>query len=61
MKVCPRCGRETMREPDVLNALSRYEDYYICSDCGTEEAIHGLMGKTLPFEEWAMNKESEEK
>ena len=36
---CPRCGQYTMKYPAVKNALSRRVDVYICSQCGTEEAM----------------------
>jgi predicted RNA-binding Zn-ribbon protein involved in translation (DUF1610 family) len=36
--VCPRCGQNTM-DPEIhRNALSRYEDIYICNACGFDEA-----------------------
>ena len=37
--ICPRCGRKRMASPLTSNALSRYADIYICSQCGLEEAI----------------------
>jgi len=37
--LCPRCGLNVLREKLVQNALSRYTDVYICSDCGREEAL----------------------
>lgn len=39
MKPCPACKTNTLREPEVHNALSRRGDYYVCSDCGTREAL----------------------
>ena len=42
---CPRCGEFSMREPEVLNALSRTtrgpddECVYVCSPCGTDEGM----------------------
>ena len=36
--ICPRCGKATM-DPNGYNALSRYADVMICSDCGTAEAM----------------------
>lgn len=39
MERCPRCGERTMREPKEMNALSRFRDEYICSDCGVGEAL----------------------
>ncbi len=37
---CPRCGEPKIDEREVMNALSRRDNKtYICSDCGTEEAL----------------------
>lgn len=38
---CPACGRPTLRENEVENALSRYCSRYICNDCGMREAFEG--------------------
>jgi hypothetical protein len=40
VRVCKGC-RATLREPDVHNALSRYDHGSICSACGTQEALSG--------------------
>lgn len=45
--ICPRCGGK-MREEEAENALSRYHDIYICSECGLEEACDGLAELKLP-------------
>lgn len=37
--LCPRCGRNTMDSNLYRNALSRRADVYICSDCGSAEAM----------------------
>ncbi len=37
--VCPRCGEETLDPVMERNAVSRYKDEYICSDCGLSEAL----------------------
>lgn len=37
--LCPRCGRNTMDTNLYRNALSRRADVYICSECGTAEAM----------------------
>lgn len=38
--VCPRCKELTLDKVEVRNALSRRDnDTYICSGCGTEEAM----------------------
>jgi hypothetical protein len=37
---CPRCEGDKLHPEKVLNALSRRDnETYICSDCGTEEAL----------------------
>jgi predicted RNA-binding Zn-ribbon protein involved in translation (DUF1610 family) len=52
---CPRCGHYRMDRNPVRNALSRRADVYICSTCGTEEAILDMLGKEpLPLNQWAM-------
>ena len=51
--LCPRCGRDTMKENIYTNALSRHADIYICDTCGTEEAMLKLMHNPLPMREWA--------
>ena len=37
-RLCLRCGRDTMKESLITNALSRHADIYICDVCGMEEA-----------------------
>ena len=32
--LCPRCGRDTMKENIHTNALSRHADIYLCDACG---------------------------
>ena len=49
---CPRCGKHRMDEVNVRNALSRHEDIYICSECGTEEALFDAAGKVMPLKKW---------
>ena len=52
---CPRCGHERMKPEAVRNALSRYADVYICSECGMDEAMRDTAGQPpLPFTEWGM-------
>ena len=51
--LCPRCGRDTMKESIHTNALSRHADVYICDACGTEEALLKFMSNPLPMTEWA--------
>lgn len=59
MKICPRCGKETMRDDEVENSVSRRCDKYICPDCGMEEAMEdaGFVEKIL-LSEWACNKKN---
>ena len=41
---CPRCGEPTMRAVKATNALSRRDNAtYICSQCGTGEAMQDLL------------------
>lgn len=52
---CPRCGHTKMCAPPVRNAISRYADVYICSDCGMDEAMMDFAGMPpLPFTQWGM-------
>lgn len=51
---CPRCGRNELRVPLTHNALSRYADLYICSECGMTEAGLAMMNNPLPIEQWAV-------
>ena len=48
---CPRCGQRRMKKDMAENALSRYTDIYICSDCGREEAMLGA-SEQMPKEKW---------
>ena len=34
------------------NALSRYVDVYICTSCGTDEAIRDMEGRPKPLDCW---------
>jgi len=41
---CPRCGEPTMRAAKATNSLSRRDNAtYICSQCGTGEAMQDLL------------------
>lgn len=44
MKIkCPRCGRETPTRGLLRQALSRKDnETYVCSSCGTDEAMRDL-------------------
>ena len=52
--LCPRCGRNELRVPLAHNALSRYADLYICSECGMTEAGLAMMNNPLPITQWAV-------
>lgn len=41
IRECIACREDKMKSPEVRNALSRYCPKYICSDCGTREAMEG--------------------
>ena len=52
---CPRCGRDTMKEPIYTNALSREADgIYVCDACGTAEALKAFMKNPMPVGWWAV-------
>ena len=55
--VCPRCGQNKLKSPLTHNALSRYADLYICSECGMTEAGLAMMNNPLPLEQWAVFQE----
>ena len=38
---CPACDKNHLYKSQVMNARSRYTDKYICSECGTREALEG--------------------
>ena len=52
---CPRCKKSQLHPKRVLNALSRRADVYVCSPCGTEEAMFDLA--TNQERNWLNNKE----
>jgi len=40
MRKCPRCKKKRLAENEVMNALSRRDSKtYICTPCGTAEAL----------------------
>ena len=49
-KECPRCGKDTMKDPVESNSLSNEDEKtYICSDCGISETrINWFIAKSLP-------------
>lgn len=48
---CLRCGRP-LNKHLAANSLSRYADVYICSSCGTQEALLDFVGTPLPLPDW---------
>lgn len=57
---CPRCGQRRMKPQAAANALSRFHDVYICSECGVDEALRSAQGLApLPLEEWGMFRTTE--
>lgn len=53
---CPRCGRDAMKSDVALNALSRYINVYVCTECGIEEAMLDLDGEHLPLKDWYLSR-----
>lgn len=51
---CPRCGHNRMDSVLCHNALSRHASVYVCSECGTDEAVRDMTGDVLPLNEWGM-------
>ena len=49
---CPRCGKNSMNINMYQNALSRRANIYICSDCGTSEALEEFDGYTQDISGW---------
>lgn len=58
---CPRCKKETMHPTQVMNALSRRDNKtYICSPCGTLEAMYDFNLVCMHADESAWLKEAKE-
>ena len=51
---CPRCGRNNMCDDLTMNALSRRANVYICSGCGTEEALSDFFGYDDNLDNWSI-------
>ena len=49
--ICMRCGNP-LDGHLAENSLSRYTNAYICSQCGTEEALLDAYGEPLPLYKW---------
>lgn len=44
--ICPKCKQNELRQPLVLNALSRREEHkYICAPCGEVEALEDMKNR----------------
>lgn len=52
--MCPRCGCDKMHDNLHLNALSRRADVYVCSDCGTAEAMCDFFGVKDDLNDWTI-------
>ena len=53
LKVCPRCGRDTMKHQLYTNALSRVADIMVCDECGVDEAKLAFMNVPTSLYHWA--------
>lgn len=53
---CPRCGHDTMDGVLTMNALSRRANVYICSRCGTDEAMYDFARANDDIENWSIVK-----
>ncbi len=49
--LCLRCG-QPLRAELCENAVSRAFNVYVCSACGTDEAMRDCAGKVLPLSKW---------
>lgn len=58
VRICPRCGENSMERNIYRNALSRRERVYICPSCGISEAVEDMMKskdekfQSLPVDRW---------
>ena len=50
--ICPRCGEQQLRNPLILNSVSKIDNKtYICEFCASEESNqHGF--KNMPIKNW---------
>lgn len=55
--ICPRCGNQKLRtDRPAMNALSRTDNQtYVCSDCGTAEALDDYFGTPLKQTDWVVS------
>jgi len=55
--LCPRCGKEPLDEVLAHNALSRHVyGVFVCSSCGTAEALEDYFGIPNPVLSWEVLK-----
>jgi hypothetical protein len=52
LELCPRCKINYLDPEEAMNALSRRADVYICSECGSAEAIEDWFNIQPKFVEW---------
>lgn len=58
--ICPRCGDARIHPDCAKNSYSRYEEIYICSDCGRDEAMRDASClPPLPLKEWSFAQDLE--
>jgi hypothetical protein len=57
LRICPRCGVTRMIPGVMRNALSREINCYVCSLCGTDEAVRVFADCVLPLSSWWVVKE----
>ena len=51
--LCPRCGKDSMKEELHTNALSRHANVFICDACGINEAMLDYMNAPMSLGRWA--------
>ncbi|MEV2264087.1 hypothetical protein AB0J13_36265 [Streptomyces anulatus] len=52
---CPRCGGPLGERP-ARSRLTAAREVFICTTCGTEEAVRHAHGQApVPFGEWPLN------
>ncbi|MEU8887320.1 hypothetical protein [Streptomyces sp. NPDC048442] len=52
---CPRCGGPLGERP-ARSRLTADREVFICTTCGTEEAVREAHGQApVPFGEWPLN------
>lgn len=51
MNTCPKCNENELHEREAMNAVSRRNGEYICSQCGMDEAMEDYINSRLGKEE----------